>query len=247
MATFARMVSMLGALVTLLTAAVGTTYTMVTNYKDSQFQQHKSQTDMIIHGKDAEIARQSERTVALERVLVPGQTNAEKLLEAEENLRAMEEELQNARREANAEIAACRETAARQSPSPVDSDVQMRAQRAEDGLRDCQGGATRRDNENRSLNEALEKVIVVTSSFHLAEGQTRDVIRNAVWLGLRRSDGSSVEVTLDNKPVSLNPGQTADIKFGGRTCRLVLTELKRSGSSRRAGFSFGCSKGSPAA
>jgi uncharacterized protein YoxC len=90
------------------------------------------------------------------------------------------------------------------------------------------------------LEGALKQRVPVSNEFELKVGQSKDAIKQTVWVGLHRLAPAMAEISVHNKPYQLGPGQSINFEYGSFVCHLVLRSIEGGNQPQEAKFLFGC-------
>ncbi len=121
--------------------------------------------------------------------------------------------------------------------------LKVEKQRALEANGDLQRRLTVSENLNASLQartaslEAdLQKSIAQTTTINLKQGESADLVRNRLSLGVSSIYSSWVTGYLDNESISINVGQNRSLEVSGKKCVLTLKRIEQS----TAMFAFSC-------
>lgn len=90
------------------------------------------------------------------------------------------------------------------------------------------------------LEGALKQRVPVSNEFELKVGQSKDAIKQTVWVGLHRLAPAMAEISVHNKPYQLGPGNRIEFEYGSFICDLVLKSIESGNQPQEAKFLFGC-------
>lgn len=91
--------------------------------------------------------------------------------------------------------------------------------------------------QNQNLKKTLDKAVVSDQVIDLRQGESAQLIKNNLVLGLEAVYSSGgIYGRLGNEPVSMGVGETKELRALGKDCRLTLAST----AYPRASFSFSC-------
>ncbi len=91
---------------------------------------------------------------------------------------------------------------------------------------------------NAQLDVALKQSILATQYFEVARGESADLIKNAVAVGVETVYSDSAEININNDHHRLKITNTVEFPYANQTCVLQLRGIKS--AVDKCAFSFGC-------
>ncbi len=88
------------------------------------------------------------------------------------------------------------------------------------------------------LETSLKNMLVDSQEIEVAKGETQDLIKNTVAVGVKGIYDPSVEITINNDNRKMQVGNTIEIPFANKICVLRFRTIKK-GMPDKAVFSFG--------
>lgn len=94
--------------------------------------------------------------------------------------------------------------------------------------------------EMQTLRDRISAMIADGETFDLAEGETAELVNNTLWFGVNYIYSSNVDITVDDRRISLGIAESEAVSLDGQECRLVLTSINA--ADERATFVFRCAE-----